>query len=141
MKTTLSTSQAAHILIDDKDANWSRAGAFALVDYLEQLEEDCGEEMEFDPVAIRCDYAEYDSLQDWASDYFAGDWREQVGADMKEISEILADADKLEAAGEGADASQACEHASGILDSAIKEYIQDHGQLIEFEGGVIVSSF
>jgi hypothetical protein len=89
----------------------------------------------------RCDFAEWESLQEWAADYFAGNWREKVGVDLEEISEILADADKLEAAGEIADANQTREHAEGIIDSAIREYIQDHGQLIEFDGGIIVSSF
>jgi hypothetical protein len=144
MKTTLTTSQAAHILIDDENASWSRAGAFALVEHLEQMEEECGQEIEFDYVAIRCDYSEHESLQEWASDYFGtpmDEWCERIGADMEEISEILADADKLAAAGEVADANQTREHADGILDSAIREYINDHGQLIEFDGGVIVSSF
>jgi hypothetical protein len=27
------------------------------------------------------------------------------------------------------------------VEHAIREYIQDHGQLIEFDGGIIVSSF
>ena len=129
------------MLANDENSSFSRSGAYALVEYLEQLEEDTGEDMEFCHVGIRCDYSEYDSLQDWAGDYFAGDWREQVGADMEEVSEILADADRLEVAGEIADARQTREHADGILDSAIREYIQDRGQLIEFDGGVIVSSF
>jgi hypothetical protein len=27
------------------------------------------------------------------------------------------------------------------IEEAIREYIQDHGSLIEFDGGIIVSSF
>lgn len=69
MKTTLSTTEAANILIADTCARWSRAGAFALVEYLEELEDSTGEEMEFDRVAIRCDFSEYDSLQEAAEDY------------------------------------------------------------------------
>jgi hypothetical protein len=116
MKTTLSTSAAAEILANDENSSFSRMGAYALAEYLEQLEEDTGEEMEFDSVAIRCDYSEYDSLQEWAEDYFAGDnWRDNVNCDYD------ADDDKL--------------------DEKIREYIQDHGQLIEFSGGIIVSSF
>ena len=119
MKTTLSTTEAANILLSDPCANWSRAGAFALVEYLEQLEEDTGEEIEFDRVAIRCDFSEYDSLADWADEYFGvhSDWR--VG--------------KL---GVPADAYDTKEE-----EAIIREYIQDHGQLIEFAGGIIVSSF
>jgi hypothetical protein len=141
MKTTLTTTQAASMLANDQNSSFTRLGAFALVEYLEQMEEDCGEEMEFDSVAIRCDYSEYESLQEWAEDYFSGDWRNQVGVDLEEIAEILGDADKLKAAGEIADANQTLEHADGILESAIRDYINDHGQLIEFDGGVIVSSF
>jgi hypothetical protein len=61
MKATLSTSQAADLLKADSNANWSHSGARALVEYLEQMEEDTGEEIEFDVVAIRCDFTEYKS--------------------------------------------------------------------------------
>ncbi len=69
MKTTLSTSQAVNLLKSDSNANWSRAGAYALVEHLEQLEEDTGTEIEFDTVAIRCDYSEYRSALEAAQDY------------------------------------------------------------------------
>jgi hypothetical protein len=118
MKQTLTTSEAAGILYADKNAGWSYAGARALVEYLEELEEDTGEEMEFDYVAIRCDYSESPSLQEWASDYFGtplAQWAGDIGV------EATADDDEL--------------------DSAIREYIQERGTLIEFDGGVIVSSF
>ena len=116
MKTTISTSHAAEILAKDENSSFSLLGAYALVEYLEQMEEDCGEEIEFCHVAIRCDYSEYVSLTDWAEDYFAGDnWRDNVKCDY--------DAD------------------DDTLDEKIREYIQDHGQLIEFSGGIIVSSF
>jgi len=116
MKTTLTTSQAAEILANDENSSFSRLGAYALVEYLEQMEEDCGIEIEFDYVAIRCDFAEWDSLQDWAGDYFGtnADWRSIIGCED-------------------------CEDDN--TDARIREYIQDHGQLIEFDGGVIVSSF
>jgi hypothetical protein len=116
MKTTLTTSHAAEILANDENSSFSRLGAYALVEYLEELEDSTGEEMEFDPVAIRCDFSEHDSLTDWAEDYFSGDnWRDDVKCDY--------DAD------------------DDTLDDKIREYIQDHGQLIEFSGGIIVSSF
>lgn len=78
MKTTLSTTEAAEILIADTCANWSRAGAFALVEYLEELEDSTGEEMEFDRVSIRCDFSEYYSAVAAWQDYdpacqFSGD--------------------------------------------------------------------
>ena len=59
MKTTLNTSEAASLLMADENADWTRAGAYALIEHLEQLEEDCGiTEFEFDRVALRCDYSE-----------------------------------------------------------------------------------
>lgn len=114
MKETLNTYEIADRLFRDEYAGFSYEGAKALAEYLEQLEEDCGEEMEFDGVAIRCDYSEHASLQDWAADYFSGDWREEVGVE---------DCD-------GEDA-----------DDKIRVFLLDHGQLIEFDGGIIVSSF
>jgi hypothetical protein len=116
MKTTLSTSAAAEILANDENSSFSRLGAYALVQYLEQIEEDCGEEIEFDHVAIRCDYSEYDSLQEWAHEHFSNALQE-LGFDETEEN----DDDKV--------------------DEKIREYIQDRGQLIEFSGGIIVSSF
>ena len=107
MIETLTTSQAAHYLLQDDNASWSYAGAHAMIEYLEQHEEDSGAEpVEFDQVAIRCDFSEYASLQDWAAEYF----------DTEIDSEI-------------------------DIDSEIREYINDHGVLIEFNGGIIVSSF
>lgn len=118
MKKTLDTHEAAQILIEDKYANWSRAGAYALAEYLEELEADTGEEIEFDLVAIRCDFTEYASLADFRNEYFADD--EQCRADIGALAG-------------GEDDEE--------LDELTREYIQDHGQLIEFDGGIIVSSF
>ena len=61
MKKTLSTSEAADLLLADMAGGWSREGALALIEHLVALEEDIGVEMEFDAVAIRCDYSEYPS--------------------------------------------------------------------------------
>jgi hypothetical protein len=116
MKKTLTTYDIADELLADSNAAWTRAGAFALAEYLEELEQDSGEEIELDVVAIRCDFAEHSSLQEWAHEYFPNAW-EELGFDDSEE----ADPDEF--------------------DEKIREYIQDHGQLIEFDGGVIVSSF
>ena len=42
---------------------FSYDGSTALFNYLEQLEDDCNIKIEFDPVALRCDYDEYDNLK------------------------------------------------------------------------------
>lgn len=125
MKKTLTTSDIAHELLQDESANWSYNGAYALANYLQEYEEETGEEMEFDRVAIRCDYSQYESLQEWADEYFGGD------------ASTVADALGLDVDMSGVEFEQDDEEVSQV----IREYIQDHGQLIEFDGGVIVSSF
>ena len=58
MKKTLTKNQAVDALLEDDNVNWSLEGAEAIVEYLEQMEEDLGEEFEFDIVAIRCEFSE-----------------------------------------------------------------------------------
>jgi hypothetical protein len=74
MKTTLTTSKATHILLEDTYASWSKAGALALVMYLEELENDTETEVEFCHVELRCDWTEYESLQEFAAEHFAYDY-------------------------------------------------------------------
>jgi hypothetical protein len=120
MKKTMTTSEIAHELIDDGNANWSRAGAFALAEYLEELEESTGEEMEFDHVAIRCDFSEYADLETWLSEYYSR---------------------PIPAAYESAGIDLDGEEDEEEKEELIRSHIQDHGTLIEFDGGIIVSSF
>jgi len=124
MKKTLSKYDIANELVQDENANWSSAGALALAEFLEEYEENTGEEIEFDRVAIRCDFSEYSRLEDWALDYFS---------DSKQASDAMGI--ELDMDGEtwtGDDEE---------IQDDIRSYIQDNGQLIEFEGGIIVSSF
>ena len=117
MKMTLNTYQIADALKNDTCARWSYNGSLALAEYLEEYEESTGEEMELDVCAIRCDFSEYASLQDWAENYFDENWREDIGVDE---------------GGEGDSEEE---------EEKIRFFIQDRGQLIEFDGGVIVSQF
>jgi len=48
---------------------FSYDGSNALFNYLEQLEEDCDIKIEFDPIAFRCDYDEYDNLKECLKEY------------------------------------------------------------------------
>jgi len=113
MKATLSTSQAADLLKADTNARWSRAGARALVEHLEQLEQDCGAEIEFDVVAIRCDYSEYDSALQAALDQ-GFEPNPNLGEEAQ--SEEVKEADAL-------------------------SWLQDETEVIEFESGVIIRNF
>jgi len=121
MKITLNTYQIADELKRDTCARWSYNGSLALAEYLDQYDSDNGEDTELDTCAIRCDFSETTSLQDWLIEHF--------GAKSLLFALGFADIefDDLEDSDE--------------IDSKIREYIQDHGTLIEFEGGVIVSSF
>jgi hypothetical protein len=113
MKATLSTSQAADLLKADSNARWSRAGAYALVEHLEQLEQDCGTEIEFDVVAIRCDFSEYGSALEAANDK---GFEPNPNLGEEKQSEEDKEADAL-------------------------SWLQDQTEVIEFEGGVIIRSF
>ena len=124
MKTTLTTSDIARALKSDQNAAWTWDGAKALAEYLEEYEESTGEEMELDVCAIRCDFSEYESLEDWAVEYFS---------DSKQASDAMG----LELDMDGETWTGDKEE----IQDAIRSYIRDKGTLIEFDGGVIVSSF
>lgn len=57
---TLSVYDIAGLLMDDQYANWSRDAAYGIAEYLENLADALGENIEFDVVGIRCDFSEYD---------------------------------------------------------------------------------
>tara|TARA_X000001382_G_C3125141_1_gene164463 strand:- start:545 stop:838 length:294 start_codon:yes stop_codon:yes gene_type:complete len=52
-----------------KDHGFSREGAKALFEHLTQFEEDCDQEIEFDPIAFRCEYDEYEDLKEVKDNY------------------------------------------------------------------------
>lgn len=87
MKLTLTTSHATNLLKADSNAGWTYSGARALVKHLEQLEEDCGTELEFDAVAIRCDYSEHDSALEAAKEQ-GFEPEEDEDEDTKEASAL-----------------------------------------------------
>lgn len=87
----------------------------ALFEYLEEYEQDCETEIELDVIALCCDYSEHGSFLDWAIGYHTENQFDDEFGDVSGDPEDLRD--------------------------KIREYIQDRGQLIEFDGGIIVSSF
>lgn len=123
MKLTLTQSEIARLLMEDKNADWSWEGARALAQY---FDEECPEDAEFDVVETRCEFSEYPSLQSWANAYF-GSWNnicDEFGPDYHGPLD-------------GEDAEDYAER----FDDAIREYIKDNGMIIEFDGGIIVSNF
>jgi len=63
MKDTITLNTFRDEMTRDRYA-FSWEGATALYDYFMDLEEDTGQEMEFDPIAISCDFSEYENLQE-----------------------------------------------------------------------------
>ena len=66
MKIHLNLNDIADRLRADQHAGWSHAGANILAEHLDENE---NEDEEFDLVAIRCGYAEYESASLAAEDY------------------------------------------------------------------------
>jgi hypothetical protein len=71
MKTNVSRYdfRGAFMASDTYKNNFSYDALGALYDYLTELEDDCGQEFDFDMVAICCDFAEYDDWQEFARNY------------------------------------------------------------------------
>lgn len=65
---TMTVDEMARDLIDDDNASWTRLGAYAIAEYLDNLSDDIGEPIEWDRVAIRCDFSEY-TLSDLLSNF------------------------------------------------------------------------
>jgi len=66
MYVTLSTSDVAHRLAEDSYSGFSLSGGYALADHLDE----CGDfdGVEFDGVALRCEWSEYGCAVEAADD-------------------------------------------------------------------------
>ena len=73
MKDTVDTWKFRNEMVNH---GFTVQGSLALFDYLEQLEEGCGIELEYDPIAFRCDYNEYESFEQLKRDYDVEDLNE-----------------------------------------------------------------
>jgi len=69
MKITVSFNQFCDSFDDSRKDNFSYEGKRALFDYLENLEDDTGEEMELDPIALCCEFTEYKDLAELQENY------------------------------------------------------------------------
>jgi len=80
MVQTLTSVEVVDRLLSDKYARWSSDGAWALVDYLEKIENETGQPLEFDRVEIRSDYSEYGSACGAAAELIGGQWGDEAEA-------------------------------------------------------------
>ena len=70
MKTTVSSYDFERAFIDcNRENNFSYAGKKALFDYLEEYEEETGEEIELDVIALCCEYTEYENVEEFVKNY------------------------------------------------------------------------
>jgi len=84
--------------LDRKD-NFSYHGKIALFDYFEQLEEDMGENIEFDCIAICCEYTEYENLKEFHKVYDKKQFPDfetiREHTEVIEISEVVEDSESF----------------------------------------------
>jgi hypothetical protein len=72
-----------------REEQFTRQGLKALFDYLEELGDDCGEEIELDVIDLCCEFVEYDSLEDFHSEYDKDDYPTlEVLRDYTQVIEI-----------------------------------------------------
>jgi hypothetical protein len=69
IKQTVNFSQFCDSFGGSYKDNFSYEGKRALFDYLEQYSEEVGEDIELDPIALCCEYTEYDNLKDLQEQY------------------------------------------------------------------------
>ena len=114
MHQTLTDHQAASILADDNHSTFSFEGGLAVVEFLEEMEADSGS-MEFDPIAIRCEFSEYPSATEAARQLLS----------EREFAELIDPMD--------------CGEYASDREELFMDYFRDEGQLVAvFFGGVIL---
>jgi len=70
MKNTIDTYYFRNWFLNSQyKNNFSIEGLSSLYDYLTDLEDDQGTELNFDPVAFACEYSEYDNLKEVIENY------------------------------------------------------------------------
>tara|TARA_R100001129_G_scaffold156664_1_gene119943 strand:+ start:185 stop:484 length:300 start_codon:yes stop_codon:yes gene_type:complete len=65
MKTTVNFYEFRRWFEENRPKTFSYLGLRGLFDYLEEYEESTGEQIEFDPIALCCEYTEYEDLEDF----------------------------------------------------------------------------
>ena len=89
MKTTLTQHEAADMLMKFEAFGTGRDAynlCYTMAQYLEEYEEDTGEELDLDPVAIRCEYRVI--ALDEVAEQYSGDFE---GMEDEDLLEYLQD--------------------------------------------------
>ena len=85
MKATVTEFEFVQEMRKEK-YGFSYEGAEALFNYLEELEDDCGTVIEYDPIAFRCDYSEYENFKAIQDDY----------KDLKDLEDLYSNTQVIE---------------------------------------------
>lgn len=112
MKETVTQSRFLDVFRQVRPNQFSRPALVALFDYLDQLEQDLGEEQELDVIAICSDWTEYKDAIEAAEAY---------GWEAPEIPEG--------------------EERDDTSDRKALEFLQDNTHVVEFDGGILVLNF
>ena len=113
MKATLNKTQFVSSFLDVRPNDFSREALEALYDWYEEMD---GGETEFDPIAITCDWTEYEIAEDCAMNYF-----EFEGMEFDNEGVELNTADEVE--------------------KKALEFLQERTLVIKFDKGIIVQDF
>lgn len=112
MYQTITFSQFCDSFSEDRQNQFSYEGKQALFEYLESYEEDIGEEIELDVIALCCEYTEYETALEVAVNY-------STFLDEEELKELDEEEKEEEAL----------------------EFLRDNTQVIEFDKGIIIQDF
>ena len=95
MKQSIGFYQFEQAFNSIRPNNFSYSGLKALFDYLEELEQDTGEELELDVIALCCDFTEYNDIYEFVANYDASyivwDVEPEAGDDENEPVEGVVD--------------------------------------------------
>ena len=69
MKQTVNFYTFQKAFQDLRPNSFTYEGLRALFEYIEEIEDTHNEEMEFDVIALCCDFTEYESAEEYARDY------------------------------------------------------------------------
>jgi hypothetical protein len=89
MKLTLTQTQYVNKFNKIRPNHFSNEGLRCLFDYFEELDESTETETEFDPIATCCEWAEYDSIEEFWDEYDKDDYEDiEAIQDMTEVIEL-----------------------------------------------------
>jgi hypothetical protein len=84
MITKITKSMFLNEWPESRKDQFSHEALCALFEYYDELFEDLGEEIEYDPIAICCEWAEYDSALEAAREYVPEGWQSMTEEDGNE---------------------------------------------------------